>query len=97
MDDESAHPSKPDSETPTPEVAQLLKMVDLQAAALRQRHAGPPKALQGASFRYGSLVLIVVFALGSIAAMEWMLSQLPKPMHSSAPPANASGTAAPKN
>ena len=82
--DDSAHRNKPDSETPTPEVAQLLKMLDLQTTGLRQSRAKLHKTLQGDSFRYGSLVLIVVFALGSVAVMEWMLSQLPKPAHASA-------------
>jgi hypothetical protein len=69
----------------TPEAAQLLKMLDLQTAARRgQATPGLPKALQGASFRYGSLVLIVIFTLGSVGMMEWFVSQLPKPVHAAA-------------
>ncbi len=92
--DESAHRNKPEPGTPTPEVAQLLKMLDIQTAALRKDRATREpkrleglKALQGDSFRYGSLILIVVFALGSVAAMEWMLSKLPKPVEGNAKPA----------
>ena len=89
--DESAHANKPGSETPTPEVAQLLKTLDLQAAALRQRREKPGKSLQGDSFRYGSLILIVIFAIGSVLAMEWMVSQLPKPTHPIGAEAGATG------
>ena len=92
MDDESAQPSKLDAETPTPEVAQLLKLLDLQAAALREQRTGKVRTIRGDSFRYGSLLLIVIFAVGSVAAMEWMLSQLPKSPH---PPPAASVTPAP--
>ena len=100
MDDECAHPSKPDPETPTPEVAQLLKLLELQAAAMRQhgrQRTGKASAFQGASFRYGSLILIVVFALGSVAAMEWMLSQLPKPPAHAPPAASVSPVSSYKN
>jgi hypothetical protein len=78
--DESAHPSKPDNETPTPEVAQLLKSLDLQSAAGRREWRDfAPKSIQGDCFRYGSLIAIVIFALASVWVMEWMVSQLPKP------------------
>jgi hypothetical protein len=80
--DESAHANKPDPEPPTPEVAQLLKLIELQTAAQRSRHAGRPTIFEGVSFRYGSLIVIVVFALGSVGIMEWVLSQLPRPVHS---------------
>jgi hypothetical protein len=77
--DERPDPSKPAPEEPTPEVAQLLRLIELQTAAQRERRSGAPKPLQGVSFRYGSLVVIIVFALGSVGLMEWVLSQLPKP------------------
>ena len=90
--DESADPSKAVAESPTPEVAQLLRLLEMQTAAQRERRTALPKSLQGSAFRYGSLVIIVVFAIGSIALMEWVISQLPKP---SAPVAPASAPAAP--
>ena len=66
-----------------PEVAQLLKLLELQAAAARSdRRAAMPRVFQGVSFRYGSLIVIVLFAFGSVGLMEWMLSQLPRPAHS---------------
>jgi hypothetical protein len=79
--EENADPNKPPLEPPTPEVAQLLKMLDLQASARRQRRAPAPSAFQTDSFRYGILIAIVVFALGSLGALEWLLSQMPKPAH----------------
>ncbi len=89
------HPNKPSDEPPTPEVAQLLKIIEIQVAAERARRKGPPAALQGASFRYGSLIIIVVFTFGSLGLLEWFLSQLPKQARSIAtpPPALKSGTA----
>jgi hypothetical protein len=87
--DESAHPSKPDPETPTPEVAQLLKLLDLQSAARRGPRGLAPKGIQGDCFRYGSLIAIVIFALASVWVMEWMVCQLPKPkaaVHTSSTP-----------
>jgi len=83
--DESAHPNKPDPEPPTPEVDQLLKMIELQTEAHRVRRGGAPAPFQSVSFRWGSIVVVVIFALGSIGVMEWILSQLPKP---AAPAAN---------
>jgi hypothetical protein len=76
--DQSDHTTKPEAAPPTPEVAQLLKLIEMQTAAQRDRLAALPKAYRSNSFRYGSLVIIVVFALGSVAVMEWMISQLPK-------------------
>ena len=84
--DESTHHSKPNPELPAPDVAQLLKLLDLQAAAQRDRRHALSGAFQGVSFRYGSLILIVVFALGSVAFMEWFVSQFPKPVHPAATP-----------
>jgi len=88
--DENPDPTKPEAEEPTPEVARLLKLIELQTAAIRSRgeQGGRgsvlPKAFRGVSFRYGSLILIVVFAFGSVAVMEWLVSQIPRPAHSSA-------------
>jgi hypothetical protein len=76
--DESDDTNKPEPAPPTPEVAQLLKLIEMQTAAQRDRLAAMPRAYRSNSFRYGSLIVIVVFALGSVAAMEWMISQLPK-------------------
>jgi len=94
MDESAQRPTA----TPAPsqaDAAQLLKMLDVQAAALRGRQEGGLRALQGNGFRYGSLIAIIVFVIGSVAAMEWMISQLPKPEHGpgpAAPPAaGASG------
>lgn len=87
--DESAHRNKPDPESPTPEAAQLLKLLEAQAAARRERPAPLPIPLQGISFRYGSLVVIVVFCLGAVWAMEWFLAQLPRPVHTIPPAAMA--------
>ena len=84
--DESDHPNNQSLEPPTPEVAQLLRMLEVQREALRGRHPerGPKglqggSGLQGVSFRWGSIAVIVIFALGSIGVMEWIVSQLPKP------------------
>ena len=77
--DESAHPTKPTPATQTPEVEQLLRLIELQTAAQRERRLGVPSALQGASFRWGSLIGIIIFAIGSVVMMEWMVSQMPKP------------------
>jgi hypothetical protein len=79
--EENADPNKPPAEPPTPEVAQLLKMLEFQANARRQRHAPAPSPFQTDSFRYGILIAIVVFALGSLGVLEWLLSQIPKPAH----------------
>jgi hypothetical protein len=81
MDEENGQPTKPEADSPTPEVAQLLKLLEAQSAMLRTRAPGMPTAFQGASFRYGSLVAIMVFALGSVGVMEWMVSSLPRPKH----------------
>ena len=75
---ESDDSTKPDAAPPTPEVAQLLKIIEMQTAAQRERLAAMPKAYRSNSFRYGSLIAIVVFAIGSVGAMEWIISQLPK-------------------
>lgn len=85
--DESAHRTKPNAEEPTPEVAQLLKLLDLQAAS-RRRGVAVPEAFHGNAFRYGSLIAIVLFAIGSVVVMEWFVSQIPRPAH----PAVASST-----
>ena len=85
--DESDHTTKPAEQPPTPEVAQLLKIIELQTQAQRDRLAAMPQAYRGSSFRYGSLIAIVIFAVGSIGAMEYVISQLPKP----AQPATISG------
>jgi hypothetical protein len=79
--DESAHPSKPSGESPTPETAALLKLLSVQAAARRQGRARGANPLQTNSFRYGSLVAIVIFAFGSLGLLEWFLSAMPKPVH----------------
>jgi hypothetical protein len=83
--EENDKPNNPTEETPAPEVAQLLKILELQSAA-RQRSPARVNLLQGDSFRYGSLVVIVVFTFGSLGLLEWFLSSLPKPHH----PASAS-------
>ena len=68
-----------------PEAAQLLKMLESQTAAQRgRRQMAAPAGLRSDAFRYGSLIAIVVFGLGSIGLMEWFLSQLPKPPHPAA-------------
>jgi hypothetical protein len=84
--DESTN--KPAGEPPTPEVAELLRLLEVQAAARRQRRVAAPSRLGAGSFRYGSLIIIVCFAFGSLGLLEWLLSQMPRPAH---PP----GTAAP--
>jgi len=85
--DENDKANNPDEETPAPEVAQLLKILELQSAA-RQRRGAPANPLQSSSFRYGSLVAITIFAFGSLGMLEWFLSSLPKPPHQlSGPPA----------
>lgn len=80
--DERAHPIKPRGETPTPEVAHLLTVLDLEAAARRARRSSPSSLLQTPTFRYGSILAIVVFSLGSLGLLEWFLSQMPKPVRS---------------
>jgi hypothetical protein len=87
--DESAHSNKPPVEPPTTEVDQLLKLLDLQAAAWRGRRAPAHSPFQSPSFRYGSLIAITIFAFASLAVMEWLLSQMPKPMHAVSTPPSA--------
>lgn len=82
--DESAHPNKPSDEPPTPEVAELLRMLEIQAAARRDRRVPAPRLVGTGTFRYGSLIIIVIFAVGSLGLLEWLLSQMPKPAHPAA-------------
>ena len=87
--DESAYPNQPFAGTPAPDVAQMLRSLDLQAAALRARRGSVAHPLQSGSFRYGSLIAIGIFAFGSLGLLEWFLSQVPRPAHpvNSFPPA----------
>jgi len=94
MDDENGHPTKPGPDSPTPEVARLLKLLEIQSESRRSRLPVIPSGLHGDSFRYGSLIVIVVFALGSVWFMEWMVSQLPRPRHPAGAAPGLSGTAA---
>jgi hypothetical protein len=71
--------NKPRGEEPTPEVARLLKMLEMQTAAQRQRGLREPSALQTPAFRYGVLIAIAVFAFGSLGVLEWVLSQMARP------------------
>jgi hypothetical protein len=90
--EENDDPNKPPAEPPTPDVAHLLKILDLQAA---QRPRRQPTSFQAPAFRYGALIAIVVFAFASLGFLEWFLSQLPKPPHPAAPsptPAHAQAT-----
>jgi hypothetical protein len=82
--DENKEPTKPAAGQPTPEVDQLIKMLELQTALQRSKRAGMPAMPQGMSFRWVSIVAVLIFALGSVAFMEWMISQLPKPPGSGA-------------
>jgi hypothetical protein len=85
--------NKPPEEPPTPDVARLLKILDLQAA---QRPRREPSAMQAPAFRYGILIAIVVFAFGSLGILEWLLSQIPRPAHPpAASPSPAHAQAAP--
>jgi len=87
--DEKADPTRPTLEQPTPEVAQLLRLLELQSAARRERQPLVPKSFHGATFRWGSLIAIIIFAIGSIVVMEWMLAQLPRPVsHAAVTPAS---------
>jgi hypothetical protein len=72
--------TKPGQPEPTPEVDKLLKILEIQSAATRFR----PSPLHSNSFRYGTLVAIVVIAFGSLGILEWVLSQMPKPAHPAA-------------
>jgi len=76
MDDDA---TKPPAEEPTPDVAKLLKILELQSAAQRAKRA--PSAFQAPGFRYGILVAIVIFTFASLGLLEWFLSQLPRPAH----------------
>ena len=89
--EENPDPNKPPAGPPTPDVAQLLKILDIQASARRQRRVPAQSALHAPAFRYGILIAIVVFAFGSLGILEWFLSQLPKPSH---PPAAISSVPA---
>jgi hypothetical protein len=93
--EENAEPNKQPTEPPTPDVAQLLKMLDIQASARRQHRVPAKAAFQTPSIRYGILIAIVVFAFGSLGMLEWFLSQLPKPSHPTPPisPAQATSVA----
>ena len=77
--DENTDPSKQPADTPTPEVEQLLRILEAQRMARRERGMPAPAGFQGVTFRWGSIAVIIVFALGSVGLMEWMVSQLPKP------------------
>ena len=90
--DDDAHTSKPSGEPPTPEVAELLRMLEIQAAARRVRHAPAASRFGTGSFRYGSLIIIVLFAFGSLGLLEWLLSQMPKPAHPQPIPAPSLAT-----
>jgi hypothetical protein len=90
--EEKTDPNKPPVEKPTPEVAQLLKILDIQAASRRTRR--PPSAFQAPAFRYGILIAIVVFTFASLGILEWFLSQLPKPARSVPAPSPAHSTPA---
>jgi hypothetical protein len=92
--DESADPTKPEPDPPTQEAAQLLRLLEIQSAARRQKHTVAASPFQGDSFRYGSLVVIVVLGLGSVGLMEWFLSQLPRPAQRAAAAPAASATPA---
>jgi hypothetical protein len=83
--DESAEPNKPPGEPPAPEVAALLKMLEREAAARRERRMPGGAPLQGNAFRYGVLIAIVVFAFGSLGMLEWLLSEMPRPVQKAAP------------
>jgi len=77
--EENDKPIKPDGEEPTPDVARLMKILEMQSAAHRVR--GERSAFQAPGFKYGVLLAIVIFALGSLGILEWFLSQLPRPAH----------------
>jgi hypothetical protein len=79
--DESDDPNKPSGEPPTPEVAELLRILEAQTAARRQRHLPTPSVFGSGTFRYGALIVIVVFAFGALGLLEWLLSQMPRPAH----------------
>jgi hypothetical protein len=72
---------KPPAEEPTPEVARLLKILEMQRAAHRERGLRTPSAMQTPAFRYGMLIVIAVFAFGSLGVLEWVLSQIARPGH----------------
>jgi hypothetical protein len=73
--------NKPHAEEPTPEVARLLRILEMQSAARRDRGVQGPSGLQTPAFRYGVLIAIAVFGFGSLGVLEWVLSQFPRPMH----------------
>ena len=73
--------SKLPAEEPTPEVARLLKILEMQRAAHRERGLRTPSAMQTPAFRYGVLIAIGVFAFGSLGVLEWVLSQIERPGH----------------
>ena len=79
-DPETTSPAQPE---PTPEVDRLLKILEIQSAASRERFR--PSPLQTNSFRYGALIAIAVFAFGALGILEWFLSQLPHPTHAATP------------
>lgn len=89
--DENSEPTKPSAETPTTEVAQLMKILDAQRG-IRLEHSEGQGMPRGDAFRYGSLVVIVVFAFGSVMVMDWMVTQLPRPAHTGAAAIQANGT-----
>jgi hypothetical protein len=79
--DESAHLNKPQVEPTTPEMAQLLKLLEAQTEALRLRQGARRGVRDKSSFRYGGLIAIAIFGFGSLGMLQWFLSQIPKPVH----------------
>jgi hypothetical protein len=87
--DETAHPTKPPEETPTPDMAQLLKILEAQSAARSARRA-PAGLFDGSAFRYGSLLVITLFAFASLGVLYAILSQIQRPPQTiGAPPVAA--------
>jgi hypothetical protein len=91
--DESDEPKHLPPEPPTPEVDALIKMLEIQAALRRERRIPAPSAFQAPSFRYGILIAIIVITFGSLWALEWVLSQIPRPPHPAAAAAPAATVA----
>jgi hypothetical protein len=87
--EENTDPNKPSGEPPTPDVAAMLRALEREAAARRERRGAVSSPFQTGAFRYGILIAIVVFAFAALGVLEWMLSQIPRPAHPSGTPAPA--------
>ena len=84
-------PNSPTPPTPEVDAERLLKALEIQMAAKRARPEAVSSDYNLVSFRYWSLIVIVVGTLVSVAIMEYFVSQLPRPRHAQPAPSATPG------